>query len=201
MSSLDDKLAKASFGYRDLNFCLDGRLNKLRDKALAELSAATGRAAATDERKDPDARLVSNPIKEAKKKVEAIEAQMTDLLVTIRFTAVSYGAWQKFIHQNPPRKGNSVDQNLGFNTQTFFDRVARETGKLVEEIDPENPDDATLEDISSAQWDKLAESFTAGDWDRVDMTIIELNQRDGQKDMGHFARASKATPASEPTSD
>jgi len=201
MSSLDAKLEKAQFAYRDLNFCLDGRLNKLRDKALAELSAATGRAAATDERKDPDARLSSNPVAAAKKKLDQIEEQMKDLLVTIRFTAVNNGVWQKLIIQNPPRKGNAVDQGLGFNTQTFFDRVCRETGKLVEEIDLDNPDDATLEPISDSQWDKLSESFTAGDWDRVDMTLIELNQRDGQKDVGHFVRASKETRDSEPTSD
>lgn len=200
--ALKDKLAGAKFNFKDLTFCLDGTLNARRDSLMQELVTETAKAEQNKDGKG-DGRLGFSKVSEVKKRLEALEERMRDKSIVLRFTAVNNGLWQKWIIQNPPRKGNATDQALGYNFETFFNLAARETGLYVEDAGTEENEfeDAITEDIAADEWAKIFEAFTAGDWDRIQLALITLNQREGARGVDFLGRGSTATPDSEPTSD
>lgn len=200
-NSLSAKLARARFAFKDESICLDGQLNKMREGLLAQLVVA--RRLAEDTKAGGDRRMALNPVRELEQQIKSLEERMVDSTITIRFTAVNNGQWQKWILQNPPRKGNALDQNIGFNTDRFFPLVAQETGRYVVEPGTTEAEfnDAMLEDITKEQWTQIDEAMTAGDWDRVSMTLIQLNQKDGQRGPDFRFLNSTATPDSETPSD
>ena len=199
--ALKDKIAKAKFSFKDEIFCLDGRLNGRRDKLMQELAMAA--ASAEKGSTSGDSRLGRSDIKVIQDKIAALEERMKAVSVTLRFTAVNNGVWQKGIIQHPPRKNNDTDKALGYNFETFFPDMTKLTAQYVEEPGTEENDyeDAVLEDVSEADWNELFEAWTAGDWDRVQLTLITLNQREGARGVGFLGRASTSPLASEPTSD
>ena len=200
-SSLTEKLARARFAFKDESICVDGQLNKIREGLLNELVAA--RRAADDDKKGGDRRINVSPVRDLEARIREVEERMIASTITIRFTAVNNGQWQKWIVQNPPRKGNSLDQGVGFNTDRFFPMVAEETSKYVAEpgTPAEDFHDAVLEPITKEQWAEISNAMTAGDWDRVSMTLIQLNQKDGQRGPDFRFLNSIATPDSETPSD
>ena len=199
--SLDDKLNKATFAWQDELFCLNGPLNKQRDKLMQKLAEAVRTQEAN--KQGGDQRLNVNPVKIIQDEIEALEEQMREDSITIRFTAVNNGVWQKWILQHPPRKGNDLDRSLGYNAERFFWTAATLSSHYVSEPGTEEAkfEDATLDTITDSQWKKIDESLTAGDWDRIDMVLIGLNQKDGQRGADFLRRGSRTTTSSEPTSD
>ena len=175
MSALSDKLAAKKFPSKDVTICLDAGLSAERESASEELVAAERglRAAArTVEEGVGDTRLAANPVKAAEKKVAAaetgvqhVEDRMRPVSVTIRFTAVPFGEWNKFIIQNPPRKG----KDEVFNPSTFWLHAARRTGKYV-------TDSGEVEDISKEEWDELEASLTDAEHDRLAATLYSINK-------------------------
>lgn len=197
--ALKDKLAGAKFNFKDQTFCLDGTLNARRDALMQELAIEAAKA----EKGSADGRLGVSPVNAIKDKIKALEEKMRAKSITLRFTAVNNGVWQKYIIQNPPRKNNQTDQALGYNFETFFERVTRDTAKYVENPGTEENEweDAVLENIEPTEFTQIFESWTAGDWDRVQLTLITLNQREGARGVDFLGRDSATTPASEVTSD
>jgi len=197
MSKLDNVLDKAAFAFKDEPFCLDGTLNMQRDQLLTNITIAS---AAQGKPGTGDQRINTNPLGALKKELAELEEQMRDSTIYIRFTAVNNGLWQKWILQHPPRKGNTMDLNLGYNAAKFFEFAAHETGRFVEEYGVDGAEDVVA-DITPAQWVRIDEALTAGDWDRIDMTLITLNQREGSKGPDFLRNGSRKTESSEPTSD
>lgn len=193
---LSQKLAKARFAFADEPFCLDGPLNQKRDQALADLANAQSKIERARERSgEGDVRINDTSIRDAEKALAQIEEEMRESLIVLRFTAVSDGQWNKWIVQNPIRKGNELDRSMGFNTDTFFRKVAKETCKVYA---PET--DETF-DISTEEWDLIIEAMTSGDWDRVSMTLLRINQREGQNGPDFLLSGFKRPQDSAPTSD
>lgn len=177
MSALSDKLAAKKFPSKDVTVCLDAELSAERERANREVVAAEGglRAAVrAAEEGTSDGRLSANPVKAAEKKlaaaqaaVQQVEDRMRPVSVTIRFTAVPFGEWNKFIIQNPPRKG----KDEMFNPSTFWMHAARRTGKYLTET-------GEVEDISKEEWDELEGSLTDAEHDRIAQTLYTLNKAD-----------------------
>jgi hypothetical protein len=182
MSGLSGKLAQAKYAFKDLNFCADGRLNARRDELMQELALARQKAKRNED--NPDPRLVDNQVRPLEEEMKRVEQKMRDSLYTIRITATNRGEWNKLKMQHPPRKNNPVDQNLGFNTETLFVAGVQKFGKFVTEPGTEEKDwaDAVLEDVTEEEWKAAGETWTAGDWDRVDITILNLNAKASEND-------------------
>lgn len=199
--ALKDKLKLAKFNHKDLTFCLDGTMNARRDTFMQEVALEQAKIEAG--KQGGDARLGQSNLKIIKDKIEALEEKMREKSITIRFTAVNNGVWQKMIIQNPPRKGNDTDRALGYNTESFFFTAAKLTGLYVEDPGTEENEfeDAVLEEIEPGEWAEIQEAWTAGDWDRVHLTLITLNQREGARGVDFLRRGFEATPSSEATSD
>lgn len=199
--ALKDKLKAVKFNFKDETFCLDGTLNARRDSLMQEVALEQAKLEAG--KSNGDARLGQSNLKIIKDKIEALEERMREKSITIRFTAVNNGVWQKMIIQNPPRKNNDTDRALGYNTENFFFVAAQATGLYVEDPGTEENEyeDAVLEVIEPGEWAEIQEAWTAGDWDRVHLTLITLNQREGARGVNFLKRGSAAIPSSEPTSD
>jgi hypothetical protein len=190
VSALAKKLADKKFAFRDITLCLDGTLSRQREELMAELFAATRSA---EDAPNPDARLSSvSPAKALQKRIDALEDEMRDSSITIRLTAVNFGEYNKFIIQNPPRKGNTQDAQLGLNGSTFFMDVARRTAKFLNE-------DGELEDIADDEWEQLEETLTDGEFDRIANAVLDLNRREGQRGVDFLSRGSKTTRDSDET--
>lgn len=185
MSKLSSKLSKQKFAHRDITICLDGELSVKRDAAMAAYSAALQQG-------ENDSRLTLKPGKTEGELVDLIEDEMRDKSITLRFTAVSFGEWNKYIIQNPPRKGNVQDAQLGYNSQTFFMHAARKTGTAV--------DGDSTEEITSDEWGQIEAALTDGDHDRIAGALIEINRREGQRGVDFLSQGSKPTRDSEETS-
>lgn len=201
MAIKDKAKQNAKFNFKDLTFCLNGRLNARRDALMQEL--ATEQMKIEKGQSAGDSRLGSSKVTDLKKQIEALEVKMREASVVIRISAVNNGVWQKWIIQNPPRKNNSTDAMLGYNFESFFPMALQGSAQEVEFAGTEAEDweDAVLRDIDSEDWSVLYEAWTAGDWDRVQEVLIVLNQREGKRGVDFLGRASATTTASEPTSD
>jgi len=198
---LKDKLERAKFAFKDEIFSVNGPLNMERDKLIEELLSA----ARTQAQKEGagDQRINVNPVLAIKKQIAALEDRMRDDFVTIRFTAVNKGEWGKWIIQNPPRKNNDIDRAYGFNTDKFFEHALRASATYVDDPGTLEAEweDAVTEPIDDEDWDRLVEAMTAGDWDRAQMTVLQLNQKQGQQGADFLRNGSLSTDDSEPTPD
>jgi hypothetical protein len=173
MSVLSEKLANGKPAFKDVTICLDGSLAGEREEAAKAVRVAQ----ATDSE-----RLASNGAAAAKKALKAVEARVKDAAITIRITAVSFGEYNKFIIQNPPRKG----QDESFNPQTLFMFVARRTGKFVD-------DAGKLHDITDEEWDEIEASLTDGDHDRLAQAVVLVNRQDSMRGIDFLSDSSGTT--------
>lgn len=181
MSVLSEKLAAKKAAFQDVTICLDGSLADAREHAVTALRRAQAEAEAA-QKGQGDTRLTGGGIAKAKKELDVIEARVREAAITIRITAVSFGEYNKFIIQNPPRKG----QEETFNPQTFFMFVARRTGKFLD-------DAGNLHDISDEEWDQIEAALTDGDHDRLAQAVVLVNRQDSMRGIDFLSGNSETT--------
>lgn len=196
MSALSDKLAAKRFPSKDITICLDAELSAERERAadaVAKAERVLNLARKHAEDGTGDGRLAGNPVKAAEKQlaeaeaeVQRVEERIRPVAVTLRFTAVPFGEWNKFIVQNPPRKGKEEM----FNPTTFWLFVARRTGKYVTES-------GGVEDISKEEWDELEQSLTDAEHDRLASTLYGLNKAESRGVDFLSSNSGKTTGSSE----
>jgi len=194
MSALSDKLAAKKFPSKDVTICLDADLSNERARAVEAVASAervlrAARKAAEDG--GGDTRLGANPVRPAEKTLANAEAALRDVedrmrpvSATIRFTAVPFGEWNKFIIQNPPRKGKEEM----FNPSTFWLHAARRTGKYITES-------GDVEDISKEEWDDIEASLTDAEHDQIATALYTINKADS-RGVNFLSSNSEKTPIS-----
>lgn len=180
MSSLTDRLNNRKFPTKDITLCLDGELSQQRDSALAEFAQAKQRASE---------RLTGGGTAEIQKRIDAIEDQMRDSLVTIRITGLPFAEYNKCIQACPPRRGK---QEM-FNASTFFLHTARRSSQYLD-------GDGTPQPITSEEWDQIEAALTDGEHDQIASAVIDVNRTQGLTGVGFLGRASATTPDSSETS-
>lgn len=184
MSALSDKLAAVKMPHRDVTICLDGALALEREEAYANLVSVIDAVKKAEDGKG-DTRMSGAGLKKAKKAVEDVDARVREVAITLRFTAVSFGEYNKFIMQNPPRKGKDET----FNPSTFYMFVARRTGQYVGE-------DGTVSNISKDEWDGIEASLTDGEHDKIATAINLVNRQDSMRGINFLSSNSEKTPSS-----
>ncbi|MGO4583643.1 hypothetical protein AB4Z38_07110 [Arthrobacter sp. 2RAF6] len=185
MSKLRKSLDKASFRYEDVDVCLNGEASVERDRLYRELGdAADG------------PRTTMGPIAavaEVQAKIDALESEMRDDLVTLRFRALSFDRWNGIIALRPPLEGVAVDARKGYNTVAVTKAAAEAGGWLV--------DGDTTESIPADEWADLWENLSGGDFDRIWGAVTRLNETDGWAGVGFLKKDSTKTPDSTGMSD
>lgn len=181
MSSLTDRLNNRKFPTKDITLCLDGELTQQRDTALAELAQAKQRASE---------RLTGGGTAEIQKRIDAIEDQMRESLITIRITGLPFTEYNKCIQACPPRKGK---QEV-FNASTFFLYTARRSSHYIDGEGNPQP-------ITSEEWDQIEAALTDGEHDLIASAVIDVNRTQGMTGVGFLGHASATTPASSETSE
>lgn len=193
--SLKDRVKSARFAFRDVDICMDGALVVERERALAEVLASgqdvqrlSRDAATTAGDLAPDERMGQKPafvveledaleaaqslLADARGRVDDIEQQMRDDLITLRFTAVPKARFREI-------------QAESETPAEIYSALARESGKHV------NGD--TAEDIDGDVWDMLEESMTAGQWQQIVAALDEVNITMADRRLDFLERGSKKT--------
>jgi hypothetical protein len=163
MSKLKAKTDKATFRYRDVTVMLDGEKAIERDALIEEITKAADAPV--------DGRLGKDPVKETRAKLEALEDEMRDSLVTIRVRALPTDKWNKICAAHPARDGVAVDKTKGYNIVEVTKAAVETGGHLVE--------DGKTETVEAAEWPAFWEALSGGDFDRFWFAIYGLNEQDG----------------------
>ena len=162
MSKLKQKTDKATFRYRDVTVMLDGEKAIERD-ALVQ--------AITDAVDAPDLRLGEDPAAVARKKLDALEEEMRDALVTIRVRALPTDKWNKICAAHPAREGVALDKPKGYNVVEVTKAAVQAGGHLVE--------DGKTEPVEDGEWPAFWDNLSGGDFDRFWFAVYGLNEQDG----------------------
>lgn len=144
--SFDELLASAKKPEAVVPLCLRTDLQAEWEQLDRELSAhqAGGTLAAS-----PDEVKLAKRIKE-------LEDTMAESTLEVRFRGLGRKAWLKLVAENPPRRENQPDLIMGFNTETMFDSLIRES--IVSPELSEDQLDTLLDAITSKQYDNLADA-------------------------------------------
>lgn len=151
------RLANARRPERVVTICLNGDLAARIDNADAELTRLQDDGDRLSGK--PQARTLAREIQDLREQMQASEQPF-------RIRAMPKRRWVEFIVEHPPRADDDADAAIGFNRDTFFDDLVRESI-----IDPVLTDDdwaALDEALTSATFDKLANaawSINRGDVD------------------------------------
>lgn len=145
--SIDDILASAKKPEAVVPLCLRPDLQaewEQLDRELTAHLAGSGTLAAS-----PEAVVLAERIKE-------LESTMAESTVDVRFIGLGRKAWLTLVAENPPRRENQADLVMGFNTETMFDALIRES--IVSPELTADQLDTLLDAISSKQYDNLADA-------------------------------------------
>lgn len=193
--SLKDRVKSARFAFRDVDVCMDGALVVERELALAEVLAAgqdvqrlSRDIAKTSDDAGPDERMGQKPaflveleaeldaaqssLADARARVDAIEQEMRDDVITLRFTAVQKSRFREL----------QADSET---PSEIYSALARECGKHV------NGD--AVEDIDGDVWDMLEDSMTAGQWQQIVAALDEVNITMADRRLDFLERGSRKT--------
>ena len=174
--SLDDVLKLAAPAHKDFSLCVSSPLRQEWDTLVSRLDALE--VLITEESENPagDSRLgvksQNQKLRtELKTQLEQLKPQIAEASITLRFSAMTFVAWNQLLVEHPPREGNLTDRAFGCNSVTFFAAAMRESGQLLE--------GETIVPITPEQWDKLAAVFTDAVMDEIVTIIMSLNRREG----------------------
>jgi len=134
MSTIKDKIKKASLPETTVSLCLDGSL--VGDFEELERQLVDAQRSADADSFDDD-----NPAREIAEQMETLRQQMADDAVEFRLRGMSRRVWRTFIAQHPPREDTDGaidlrDRGLLVNVDTFFPVLIRRSV-----ISPELDDD------------------------------------------------------------
>jgi len=162
MSKLKAKTDKATFRYRDVTVMLDGEKAIERDALVKAITEAVDA---------PDLRLGEDPAAVARKKLDALEEEMRDSLVTIRVRALPTDKWNAICAAHPARDGVAIDKPKGYNIIEVTKSAVEAGGHLVE--------DGKTEPVEAGEWPDFWANLSGGDFDRFWFAVYGLNEQDG----------------------
>lgn len=169
--SLSSKRGKRSFPYTDITLCLDAALAAERDSLMREIAK-------------------SKVAPSVKKRLNEIENQMRDSLLTVRVTGVPYPEYMKIQRAHPKRNGIPEV----FNPETFYSDFVYKTGY---EVDGENL--TKLSDQPRKDWDEIVGELTTGEMTVLANAVESNNGR--PVETGFLSQGSASTEPSPQTSE
>lgn len=171
-------LESAKLPEKEVSICLRGDL-------FVELDAAAQALADAERLERADGSLAAGTGKlEAARRVAAIRERMLADSATFRMRAVSRRRWTALHAEHPPREGDASDSATGFNRETFFDALTRESI-----IDPQ---------MTADEWDKLADLLSDPQYEALAEAAWSVNRQGA--DVPFSSAASLVLNLSEPAS-
>jgi hypothetical protein len=74
--------------------------------------------------------------------------------------------------EHPPREGDALDTQLGYNSDTFGDALIQASILETRALAP----DGTSGDPVPNEWDKWADEMTDGQWEELFTACLDLNK-------------------------
>lgn len=180
--SLDDLLDEAKPHTSTLQICVDGSLSAQRDALAAQLKeeVRTGKKSADDrEGAKPHAQVLLEQLHE-------LEDQIRSRIITIKLTQMPGSQWAALKLQHPVRPHSSqYDKAQGFDT----DAVAR-AALLTHAVRVSGDDEVP---VSKEQWDRLLEKVSGGDYERLTLGVLGVNQLASQMAVANVSKGSRRT--------
>jgi hypothetical protein len=171
MTDLDTALANAKRPERTVSICLRGDLQAEFEDLERQLQV---------EQQRPGDSLAGNPaVREIAEKMEALRQQMQDSTVVVRLRGLGNPEWRKLVQAHEPREGNDADAMFGYNEESFFPELVK----------------ACLVDVTDAQWDKLYETITAGQFEELNNAALAVSRRKVDVPKSFVASEVLRTPA------
>ncbi|HJY33547.1 MAG TPA: hypothetical protein VJ260_01780 [Vicinamibacterales bacterium] len=144
----------------------------LEEKRLARELARSG-----DDDEQPVRRRMSEPaedidaqLADVRAKIDEQKAIIASGVVRIVIKGLTRGEFRRLLTEHPPRDGDDLDAQLGYNSDTFGDALV--TASIVR---TENLDGEPVEN----EWATWADDMTNGQWEEVFTACLKLTN-DGQ---------------------
>jgi predicted phage tail protein len=153
MTDLDTALAGAKRPERTVPLCLRGDLQAEFEDLERQLQV---------EQERPGDSLAGNPaVRQIAEQIEGLRQQMQDSTVVVRLRGLGNAEWNALVRSHEPRDGNETDNSLGYNVETFFPALVK----------------ACLVDVTDAQWDRLYEAITSGQFENLNDAALAVSRR------------------------
>lgn len=176
---IEEILGQAKLPEKEVPICLRGDLYVELDAAEKALAEIERRALAKDGSLDAGAGRL-----EAAQRVAQVRQQMLDSSAVFRLRAVPRRRYSDLLGEHPAREGEPRDAATGFNCDTFFDALARESL-----VDPA---------VTAEQWEQLADTLSDPQYEELTDAAWAVNRRG--VDVPFSSAASRALSLSEPAS-
>ena len=146
MATIDEIIAAAVPRTETVELCARQDLVEAHAAAVARLQDAL-------EREDDLAGSIQNELLEA---IAGIEDQQTEHTVTVQVRSVGASQWAELLRDHPPGRG---DRGMLWNPRTFPPAAVE-----------------ACSDLTAAQAAALFERFPAGEWSRLFVTVLSINE-------------------------
>lgn len=153
MDDFDALLDQAQLPQRLVPICLRGDLAAQVQELEQQLEKAKQPAGS--------ASLAGDGSRAIAQQIEAVREQMAAASATFRLSALSRRQFDEFIVEHPARAEDRMDMVAGYNRETMGPALIRRC--------LEHPK------LTDAQWERLSDVLTPGEWARLDKAASELN--------------------------
>lgn len=143
MQDIKELIATAKRPARTVELCLRGDL-------VADIETATRDLAIAQEFKD------EAELDRLAQLIMAMKEEMADSVVTVRLESMARDKWLEMLAQHPERTGNDMDEGLGFNPESMYPAMIRESW-AEPELEADNLE-ALLAGLNDGQFSELAEA-------------------------------------------
>ena len=138
--------------------CLDGGGASERDRLIRERANV----------RPSEGRASLNPVKKLDKEIADLEQRLRDSLLTVEVQALPAPAWSRIKRECPPDSKDALQRASGFNVDAAAQKALIAASWAV--------DGDEREPLSQTDWQKLHEALSGGDWERIVIAILGLNQ-------------------------
>lgn len=115
-----------------------------------------------------DGRVSKSPAKALDEQIKAVDERLRDSLLTVEVEALPAPKWSQIKRDCPPDAKDGLQRSAGFNVDVAVQK-ALVAASWVVSGDEREP-------LSQADWSRLHEALSGGDWERVVMAVLSLNQ-------------------------
>lgn len=179
--SVLEEIRAAKRPERAVPLCLRGDLNREYEELQASLTAARDRDAQT---------LAGGDAKSVAERMDALALRMRAAIVVFRLRALDKMRPVSLLGEHPPRDDDDLDNRFGYNRDTYYQALIRESTYELMQGDDVQPASELTDDDWTGIWDALGH----GQFDRLTDAAMKLNN--GDVDIPTSALASLLSQAS-----
>jgi len=132
--------------------------------------------------------------REIAEKIASLEDQIEAVQVTFKFEALPIHKYRAIADSNPPRRGDEIDQMVGYNRDAVLDRMVR-ASMLEPSFDDCEEDGCSHGDCGT--WQQFVRVCNPGEWQELRNTVNSVNRGVVESPKSALASRILAKPASD----